>query len=277
MRPLKRVHSDRFGRFYETPDGDRFPSVTNILGIINKPGLLNWYASTERAMVTEAAANLWEDAPIGTKMSRSAFLASLQSRLGTVKAGQKALAAAGDIGSQCHALIEWTLRSDMKQLVGPAPRISDPAMWAFMAWEDWRRTVNLEPLWIEQNVYSKRHQFAGTLDLVATLDLKDKYREYGRVLAVIDWKTGKAIYAESKLQSVAYSFAYAEMGHAEEPPPGLIVRLPKTEKDPAFETVIVHQDEHPELMRAFISARNLWNWTHKEELARKPEPVRATA
>ena len=46
----------------------------------------------------------------------------------------------------------------MTKPIPPAPPLSDAATWAFMAWEDWRRTVNLEPLWIEQNVYSKERK-----------------------------------------------------------------------------------------------------------------------
>jgi hypothetical protein len=276
MKPLNRVATNA-GRFYETPEGDSFPSVTNILGVISKPALLNWYAKMEREMVVEAAADLFEDVPTAPKMSRIAFIASLVKRIGITKAAVKEVQKAGEIGSQAHALIEWNLRRELGQVVGEQPRVTEKALWAFGSWEKWRQTVELEPIYIEQAVYSKRHQFAGTLDLVARLNLKDEHRDYGRVIAVIDWKTGKAIYPEAKLQNAAYSWAYCEMGHAETPPPGLILRLPKIETDPDFEALIVHDPEIPQLFEAFLAARDLWLWQQKAEAARrKPTPVKST-
>lgn len=247
------------GRFYEI-EGQRYPSVTNILQVIGKPALLNWYAKTEREMVIEAASQLWQDAPVKPKMSVPAFVASLQKRLGQVKAAKKLTDAACDIGSQAHAMIEWTLHKEMGHMRPAPPAMSDEATWAFMAWEDWRKSVNLTPLFIEHTVYSKKHGYAGTIDLTAVLDLKDDEHDYGRTVCVIDWKTGKAIYEEAYLQNVAYAWAYHEMGHAEAPPPGLIVRLPKVATDPQFESRIIHSSKRDEHMSAFLATKKLWEW-----------------
>ena len=160
-------------------------------------------------MVLRAAGDLWEDLPVTSpKMSRAAYLATLDGRIGKTKAHAKELAKAADIGTEAHALIEWTLRSELKQAVGPEPRISDKAQWAFMAWEDWRKQANLVPLAVEQMVWSSKHGYAGTMDLYCELDLPSGGR--GRV--VTDWKTGKGIYAESSLQNAAYVEAMLEMG-----------------------------------------------------------------
>jgi hypothetical protein len=270
MKPLNRVATNA-GRFYQIPDSDEmFPSVTNILSVISKPALMNWYAKMEREMVVEAAADLFEDAPSDPKMSRVAFIASLLKRIGVTKAAVKEVQKAGEIGSQAHALIEWNLRKELGQVVDEQPRVTERAAWAFGSWEKWRQTVDLEPIYIEQAVYSRKHRFAGTLDLVARLNLKDGTRDYGRVIAVIDWKTGKAIYPEAKLQNAAYSWAYCEMGHADYPPPGLILRLPKIETDPDFEALIVHDPEIAGLFDAFIAAKDLWTWQQSAEGGRKP-------
>lgn len=255
--------ANRSGRFYETPAG-ALPSVTTILGCIGKPALLNWYAKTEREMVIEAAANLYEDAPAAPKMSRPTYMTTLTARLGKEKAGKKELDKACEIGSACHALIEWNLRKEVGQVVGPEPKLAGPALWAFAAWERWRQSVNLEPLWIEQTVFSATHQYAGTIDLVAWLDLPPA----GRTLAVLDWKTGKAIYPEARLQNVAYAWAYHEMGHADAPPVGVIVRLPKLEKDPEFETLTVAREEWSPNFHAFLAAKELWVWLQEQEQKR---------
>lgn len=247
----------RFTRFYETPDGGRYPSVTAILGAIGKPALINWAAKTEREMVLRAAADLWDDLPVTTpKMGRTAYLATLDGRIGKTKAHVKELAKAADIGTEAHALIEWTLRSELKQAVGPEPRVSDKAQWAFMAWEDWRKQANLVPLAVEQTVWSNKYGYAGTMDLYCELDLPSGGR--GRV--VTDWKTGKGIYAESSLQNAAYVHAMIEMGHAERPVSGLIVRIPKVESDPDFEVKFIPAADQTPLLKVFLNVLELWKW-----------------
>lgn len=270
----QRSVSNRYGqssRFYETPDGLLYPSVTNILGCIGKPALINWAAKTEREMVVEAAANLWEDVPlVGKKMSRPAYIATLTERIGKTKAHQKELAKAGEIGSQAHALIEWNLRKELGQTVGPEPRIADKALWAFMAYEDWRKKSGLKPLAIEQTVWSTTHRYAGTMDVFGEVLIEP----HGTCVAVLDWKTGKGIYDEALLQNAAYVQALIEMGHAKPPVYGVIVRLPKVETDPDFEVLPIAAHEQPALFDAFLAVKRLWGWLQVREEAREAAKVR---
>ena len=256
MTPITITRTDsRAGRFY-TIDGEHYPSVTTILGIIAKPALVPWAANQERTLVLEAAADLYLDLAKTPPMSRPVYLATLQNRLGKTRAHQRALTMASDIGRQTHALIEWTLRRHLGQAVGPEPKVVDDALWAFMAWEDWARSVKLEPLFIEQVVFSRRHGYAGTMDLLARVDNE---------LALIDFKTSKAIYGESFLQNAAYQVALSEMGHAT-PTAGYIVRMPKTQTDPAFEAKRIPPSA--EIFPAFQSALALWKWQFRQEEAR---------
>ena len=258
--PKRVPRNDGYGRstrFYECPDGGIYPSVTAVLQAIAKPALINWAAKTEREMVIRAAGDLWEDLPITTpKMGRMAFIATLDNRIGKTKAHAKELAKAADIGSEAHAYIEWSLRRELKQAVGPEPRISDKALWAFMAWQDWRKATNLVPLAIEQTVWSGKHGYAGTMDLYAETDLPTGGR--GRVL--VDFKTGKAIYKEASLQIAAYTEALIEMGHAERPIHGMVVRLPKIEDDPNFEVKFIPQQEITRLQKVFLHVLDTWRW-----------------
>jgi hypothetical protein len=236
------------GRVYLI-DGQEMPSVTSILSVIGKPALIPWAAKVEREMVIEASANLYHDSYGTPKLSQAAWILSMQSRLGKMKAHTKELAKASEIGSQAHALIEWTLKAKLLQQPGPAPRVSDKAQWSFMAWEDWAKSVKLKPLYVEQVVYSRRFGYAGTLDLLAEVDGK---------LTVVDWKTGKAVYAEAHLQNAAYRQAIREMGHGN-PVQGIIVRLPKVDTDPEFQAVVADQEKFS--FDAFLHAFELWNWT----------------
>ena len=98
------------------------------------------------------------------------FRELLEGRLGQ-KAHLRRSRAATDIGSQAHKLIEWMLRKELNLLVGPRPQVSEKAEWAFMAFEDWCRSVNLKPLKVERTVWSdplnNLDSFAGTIDLIA--------------------------------------------------------------------------------------------------------------
>lgn len=253
----KRVEVDRRGRFYQTPSGEQYPSVTNILGVIGKPALVNWAASREREMVISAAANLYQDLPNTAKMSKMAYVDTLQKRIGKEKAHSKELAKACEIGSECHSVIEWNLRKELGQRVGEQPQMGDKAAWAFAAYENWRKDAGIKPLMIEQAVWSNTHQYAGTMDLCA--DVK-QYES----LAIIDWKTGKAIYEEALLQNAAYVQALIEMGHAPAGQVyGMIVRFPKVETDPDFEVRIIEPSEQAELFQAFLSAKALWLFVQK--------------
>jgi len=268
MAATRHSRNDGFGRssrLYELPDGSRLPSVTTILGAINKPALINWAAKTEREMIMRAAADLWDDIPKETKMGRLAYINTLEERVGKEKANTKIRNKAGDVGQQIHALAEYAVRRELKQEVHKPSPLLDPkqdeaAEWGFMAWEDWRKSVNMVPLLIEQQCWSVKHGYAGTFDLFCEMDLP---KLAGRGKVVTDWKSGKGIYLEARLQIVAYVEALIEMGHAERPLSGLVVRVPKVVGDPDFETAYIAPEEHAELFKAFLHVLELWKWLDK--------------
>lgn len=245
------------GTFYLV-EGEELPSVTTILSVISKPALHKWIENTTKAAVIEAAADLYVDLQRLPSMSRVAYVASLEQRLGRARATERESQKALEIGSQAHALIEWTLRRQLGQVVGPRPASTPPAEWAFMAFEDWAKSVDLRPIFIEQTVWSRTHRYAGTMDVLA---------EVQGQRTLVDFKTSKGIYAEYELQAAAYQHALETMGHGLCDGGALIVRLPKLERDPAFE---VHRCRPAdELMPTFIAARALWQWWHDAEQASK--------
>lgn len=257
MSPSKKRENRAGARWYTIREGQaEYPSVTTILQVIGKPALIAWSGKVEREMVTSASLSLYRDIHGTPKMSDIAYLNTLATRLGKERAHSKELAKAGDIGSQTHALIEWNLRASLMQEAGPSPHVTDKATWAFMAWEDWKKSVNLKPIYVEQTVWSDEYGYAGTMDLLAEVNGK---------LTVVDWKTGKAIYPEAYLQNAAYRYALREMGHGD-PVQGIIVRLPKNTEDPEFEAQTV-QDSEQSLFSTFLNAFELWKWAQKGEEA----------
>jgi hypothetical protein len=246
------------GRFYKIGDA-RYPSVTHILGAIAKPALIAWSANVERAACVEAAADLFADfqkAVVPPVMPREAYLATLTARIGPVKASQKLLVKAGDIGTQAHQLIEWQLRTATGAEAGPKPVVSEAAQWSVFAFEDWWKSVSGKAVLIERVVFSTVHGFAGTLDLLARVN---------GVLTEVSIKTGKSIYGEAHIQSAAYVTALSEMGYL--PPAGgsVIVRLPKVDTDPAFQ--VVQAEPAADLFPVFLAVKRLWEWTYQQEQA----------
>jgi hypothetical protein len=243
------------GRFYEV-DGELYPSVTHVLSVISKPALVNWAANTERALVMDAAADLYLDTTlIKTPMSRPAYLSTLDARLGKTKAHQRELAKAADIGTQAHKAIEHRFHVALGHAVGPEPRLTDKSLWAFMAFEDWAREHHVRPILVEQTVWHPGLRYAGTLDVLAEVDGE---------IAVVDFKTGKSIYSEAHLQNAAYQTALVAMGH-QQPTTGYIVRLPKRDDDPAFEAQRTPPSDT--LMPTFEAVLQVWTWWHAEEQA----------
>jgi len=249
---VKRSENHR-GRTYELPDGVKLPSVTTILGVIGKPALIAWAASMERAMCLDVSATLYEHLHGTPKMSRMAWMSTLETRLGKQRAHQRELEKAGNIGSQIHALIEWWLLAHMLEKVGPCPEACDKAMWAYTRWQAWAKEVNLKPIYVEQAVWSRAYGYAGTMDLLA---------EVNGVETVLDWKSGKAVYPEAHLQNAAYRQAVREMGHGN-PQAGLIVRVPKVETDPEFEVVEAWPED--ECLDVFLKTKSVWEWTQKKD------------
>jgi hypothetical protein len=149
------------------------------------------------------------------------------------------------------------MRRELGQEVGPQPIISPAAAVAFAAYERWRQGVTLKIRGIEQVVWSKTCAYAGTLDVWADVD---------GVETVIDFKTGKAVYREAKLQIAAYAHALREMGHGD-PQQGLVLRLPKTEADPAFEAVPV--TDLPHYFRGFLHALRMWHFIEADDAREK--------
>ena len=243
------------GRFYKLEDGTRLPSVTTILQSVGKPQLIAWAAKEERTMVIAEAGKLHGE--LQKPVSPLAFAGMLESRLGVEKAHSKILTKAGDIGTEIHKLVDWTLRSQLVSGVGPRPTVSDTANIAFGAFEKWMGEVKLKPILIEQKIWSTTYGYAGTMDLFA---------EVNGELALVDFKSGKAVYGEAHLQVAAYMHALREMGHGE-PAKGYIVRLPKNVADPQAE--MVEADPFLDSFSTFLAVKRLWEWQFAKEEKRQ--------
>lgn len=297
LQNLEHVPKPGRGRHYPCPPTNELvPSVTNVLDILAKFGLIYGAANVEREHVMRCAVELHGDG-IDPPVFENILLERVTAKLGKQMAFQVEWKKKASIGTDIHALVQRECRA---QLGMPITEIdaSDAAQIGFMAWQDWAKSVNLAPILVEQTVWSERMQSAGTLDLYGEMDylsLLDRSRQnpvvYGipgtqnltplpRRKCVFDWKANKCsksqkngIYPESLIQVSVYTQMLIELGHAPEDTLACIVRLPKTLDDPIFDkdrtgaldVKVVQPEERKKHAEAFIHMQKSW-YHMKEEM-----------
>jgi hypothetical protein len=300
----------RKGRHYDF-DGKKYPSVTTILGVLNKPALIGWAAKEERKLLSFALAEHFDQAKevMGdalASLSGKEFVEQAITKIGDARAHQKKLREAADIGTQVHKWIEWDIKMMLAhdetnpanspdktaKLDGEEPTIThDKAKESQKKYLAWKESVRMEPLSTEMQIVSHVHKYAGTEDIRLRIwpPATDPlwaivpgrfYTEEGGMIVTGDFKTGKSVYGEAFLQNAAYRLAEQEMGIVPKSDAGIIIRLPKEESDPEFEVVAVPPLE--ELVPTFIALRHgVWPWVQADderyERLRKEKNERAKA
>jgi hypothetical protein len=215
-----------------------YPSVTSVLGILDKPALMQWAANGVHDYYVDHLEELRASATTDARVSMIVK--------GGKTAYRKASKAALNIGTSVHEAIQ-------AHLSGSAPEphlVNDAATNSFLAFLEWEKSVRLEPVAIERVVLNRKLGYAGTTDLVAHID-----HEGSRLLCVFDWKSSKAIYREYVWQS----FAYAEAWNLENEPKAVaagVIRLDKEtgEPDPVILTDMKEWVKSIQLMEALSKA-----------------------
>jgi len=168
-------------------DGFELPSVTTIISdCSDKSGALTQWAAN---MVVEwirshcRPSRITEDTWIATGENLD------EARFNFREVSKTAL----DIGSETHAWIENYLKTGKQSKIE-----NDKVMAASVAFLEWKDEVQLQTIYLEQTV--RGDYWAGTLDFLGWIKLKE-WKE--RKLYVIDFKTSKAIYADSMGPQIA--------------------------------------------------------------------------
>lgn len=159
------------------------PSVTGILGIVDKSGpLVGW---AKREVANAAIRNL---DTLNTMVRESGHDAAAR-WLGTIPGYQRDTAA--DVGSTVHAALEAITRGE------PAPVSKELAPFV-AAHHQWVHEWGPEFLAAEEMVCSLRHGYGGTADAWVRMD---------GAIWCLDYKTSKGVYPETALQLVGYQRA----------------------------------------------------------------------
>lgn len=189
--PFKRINTGRNGHRYVDANGLKVPGVTTLISKgLPKPALTNWAARTAAEYAVDNWEQLSEDRP--------------SSRLAKIKdAPWKSRDAAALRGTKLHYAAEQ-LQTTGRADVDPE---QIPLVESYLRFvDDWQPEI----LHTEAAVYSVKHGYAGTLDLIA--DLCDGQRW------LLDLKTSKGVYGDMALQLAAYRFAEILQGEDAEVP-----------------------------------------------------------
>lgn len=213
-------------------NGEKVESVTGICGKgIPKPQLVNWLVSTPIREIKDSINNILDDQKPLDRISLERIIHHATNKTEKIKED------AGLVGSVVHGLIEDYL------LNKKIPNQSDKAVVnCFNLFLDWWNTQEYQVVELEKKIFSKKHNYAGTLDLV----LRDKNGN----LVLADIKTSNHISFDYTLQLNAYKYAYEEETKSKITN-GLIIRLPK--KDSKIE--IKELPLNKEMFNAFLGAK----------------------
>ena len=164
------------GKHTYTANGEKVQGVTGVLGVINKPALVGWAAK----MCGEYALANMEPGKAYDAIEIEDFVTEIK------KAHRRASSKAANIGTIAHNYIEGAIKFKLGIHDSPPIKpINEQASNAIKAYADFAKHYEIEYHASEPKVYSKLHQYAGTLDIDATINGKR---------CIVDLKTSNGIY-----------------------------------------------------------------------------------
>lgn len=217
-----------------------FPSVTNYLSVLHKPGLTAW--QQEQAIL--AALTL----PRLEGESLDAFARRVVRDMG------EQVDKAADLGSAIHAAAELYANAKVLPDLADVRRLFEPVREWFDA--DVERVASVEAV-----IKHTEFGYAGRADMVAKLKSTGGW-------ALVDFKTQKfkrdskgefkaAFYEVWPLQLEAYRQAILHSGEGRMPQDIVSVAINSVESSPV-EVRVWPREEHSRYFRAFLNARELW-------------------
>lgn len=223
------LHFDPIKHVY-TVDGKVVEGATGVTGIINKPALMYW-------AVNQAIEFLQRTLVAGTSYDELQLKAMLD---GAKSAHRIKKETAGDVGTLVHDAIEKYIKTGVvTNLVHP---VAGNCFTNFLKWATENDVKFLES---ERKVFSKVHQYAGTMDFRCQI---------GNKFYVGDTKTSTGIYDEFWFQVSAYQQAYEEETGLKTDGQ-IIVRVGK---DGSFEVQYRDNEDYKENVKAFNGALALY-------------------
>eukprot|EP01138_Halocafeteria_seosinensis_P002053 gb/GECG01002102.1/.p1 GENE.gb/GECG01002102.1/~~gb/GECG01002102.1/.p1 ORF type:complete len:453 (+),score=51.01 gb/GECG01002102.1/:1-1359(+) len=187
---IKRMF-EKGSRLYQI-GGAKYPSVTSVLNVLDKGGLVPWAVKQSLEVVRNEFQKHGEDAKF-TKEWLEDTLSKAESRPEDIKVQS------ADLGTRAHAAIDQIIR-------GVEPTITDDIRTVVEGFQKWHANSGLKLHYAgDTTVYSKAYGYAGSLDAIAT--------DAEGYLYVLDFKTSNWVHHSYGLQLAAYAYSYAEMAN----------------------------------------------------------------
>jgi hypothetical protein len=210
---------------YFTKDGKRQVGVTTVLGILSKPPLLKWYATTERdgILKTMGDGNGWS-------------AAMLRAQLPLYKTGSPQPFAeirrdkAADVGTVTHARIEAWLKGTTLDPDGIPPEVYAQSVYGMDRFMEFWDHERLSLIASERVMVSEKSRIGGTADVLAIVE--------GRRI-LVDIKTNTFNQSWPYPEHIAQASQYAGMAEEEDGIAVDEVWLVRVGKDPADRTQVV--------------------------------------
>lgn len=221
---------DSFRHKY-TKEGKPVISVTTALSIINKPALISWASN----MAIEYVSSQIEPGKSYDEMQLAAIWE------GGKKAHYQRKVDAGTQGTFLHKWIEAYIKGEQ-----PTMPVNEGLKKGAETFLGWVEKHQVEFILSEQQIYSRKYNFTGTLDFICKIDGK---------MYIGDLKTSSGIYPEMFVQTAAYRAAREEEYEDEKYDGQLILRIGKKGD---FEVgICTDWDSYRKMFVAFIAAHKL--------------------
>jgi hypothetical protein len=169
---------------------------------------------------------------------------------------------AGKLGSGVHKLAEQTLLGEtVKYFDLGLPEEQAVAYWERYLrwasfWKEFSDKITYKPGAVEFICHSKKHEYAGTIDLLCN---------YDKELTIFDWKTGTSVHEEAYLQMSAYAKAIEEM-FGTPVQKAIIVHIPfEKPNKKGYRLHEIGKEEIELYFKKFLSAKELHDWKNKEK------------
>lgn len=183
-----------------TLDGERVPSVTSILSVLDKPAIPKWAAK----VVAEYVADKPDVVATLRGLGRNAMVYTLK------ELPWEKRDTAATRGNVLHDYAEQLLHGEEVDVAEEHVPVMESAL-QFM--EDWR----IKPLLVEFPCASREHKWAGTGDLIAEF-VSPFTNDAG--IGYFDWKSAKRLYPDHALQFAPYTHGeFWGLGGDEKPIP----------------------------------------------------------
>jgi hypothetical protein len=215
--------------------------VTSIIGIINKPQLMYWAVNQAVDFLKNSLepGKGYDEIEIGNILEGAKYAHRTKSKEAT------------DLGKLFHS---WAEDYINKKIAGKGKvkmPVNKKLQGSVKNFLDWEKEHKVKWLSSERKIYSKKYEYAGTLDAEARIDGE---------LSVIDFKTSKAIYDDYFLQTASYIKAREEES-GDKYKKAWILRVSKTGGD--FEARQTEKiDEH---FKCFLSCLEVYKWINNRK------------